>query len=516
MSEFKKILPEQSLVKVVLNGGHQELDEATIPFTIGFDRSIAEEEPTHVLVIDFPADSATEDSKWRYLNDTGERRIYELSTVNFIQFHKSGRHHLIFILFRDITREQKKNILQKKSLRAYYENSIYLADIHKKGYVADNMVGYCEELVEIPQKFFAVPPKSGFKKGWHSWVNRWFLTIPIDECDFRRRVPSAITIQPIAWFLGFILRLFTALVLIPVLSVIVMIIFLSGLQAETAVWKNIGNIGWNFLFLYPKRGWESIFDFKDKYFDVDCDYYDIKKYKLGNWEVKVPISPLGLVTQILAWGSFLYCFIIYFNNWHKPEVNIEIFVFSITTAALGVWHLYLVVRTMPYEKVENWVKKKSPGSDGEKNWKVWLMVWAVVGLSLLAFLITQIPWVSVVFSIVKFMGIVIAILVILLFSKKIYRLFVKKSHQFNVWFDKTTIGKELIKRNEEKAAMMMDQTVKKSYVQFLTENMSIHNLPAKVNVNNIVAPTKAKENILRFKVGFWRMKSKVCRPYAKD
>lgn len=53
-------------------------------------------------------------------------------------------------------------------------------------------------------------------------------------------------------------------------------------------------------------------------------------------------------------------------------------------------------------------------------------------------------------------------------------------------------------------------------VEWYGENMNIQNIPAKVDFEKVmVAPTKKKEVALKFKVSFWRLKTKVCKPFAK-
>lgn len=517
--EFTKILPEQSSVKVVLNGGHQELDDATIPFTMGFDESIAKREPTHVLVIDFSDWYATENNIYS-LSASGERRIYELNAINYIQFHRPGCHRLVFILFHNMTRGQKKTILQKGSLRSYYENKIYLDNAARTQL---NTVGYCEDLVEIPQHFFAVAPKTGLKKHWHTWVNRWFLTRPVDECEFRKRAILASTVQPIVWMLSFLLRLIPALVLMIGCSVLVTLALLCGQQAELIVWKNIGSIGWDFLFLYPRQGWADTFDLINQYSD-ETDYMKIKHYKIGKLEFKVPISLGGLAIQLIGWGYFVTYIISYFQNWHNLSGEAEPLVRSLIVGSLVTVDLALILDTMPYEKVQKWAKEKFrekyPKTVYGYLWKVWF-------ISLLAFLITQPQW-GVILNVITQITLSWVIVIILIglaatlfFSgKKIFKFISKNLSKLHRQFDETIPGKALKKAilaNRERCrniGTVPKPVLKQTYADWLGENMNINYLPTKVDVTKVIAPTKAKEKVLRFRVSFWRLKSKVCRPYV--
>ncbi len=358
MIEFRNLLKENPLVRVVLNGGHQELDDATVPFALRFDPSIADKRPTHVLVISIPfsvystfkEDYNIHDLKY-YLTQKGERRIYELSTIDYIQFNKPGKHNLIFVLFNDMSKEKRKEILQKGSLRIYYENEIAFEDV-ERGYLGIQN-GYCEALVDIPEQFFAMVPKTGTRKLWWKWVNRWFLLDPVDECEFRKRALVAITIQPIIWILAFFLRfVVTTAVSIFILIVTIVALFCGG-QPQTT-WQTIGNAYWKFTLLYPSKKFRTTFE---DWFDEDY-WNEYKWYSIGKYEFRTIISPAGLSLQIFLWGLYIACIYDYFTPLHEYKTPLEhgfaILVLSTIAALVAVWHFQFIFFFMPFEKVRDW------------------------------------------------------------------------------------------------------------------------------------------------------------------
>lgn len=526
MSEFMKLLPEQSLVRVVLNGGHQELDDATIPFTVGFEKSIAQKEPTHLLVIDFPVSSGILEDPYK-LAYVGERSIYELDKINYIQFHRPGQHHLVFILFSNLSWEQKIHILQKAFLRGNYEHGIGLSGLALER--TENAVGFCEEVVEIPNEFFAMAPSAGIKKYWHSWVNRWFLTKPVDECEFRKRAILALTIQPILWMIGFIFRLaFSALLLIAIPCTLIFLL-LCGAQAKLEVWKRVILIGWDFLFLYPKKGWKQ-FNLDD-YLSADL-YLSAKCYQVGKFQFKVPISLGGLVVQITAWAYFIICLMSYFLDWHNQIGTsvVGLLFLSLMAVLVGGWHLVFVIGTMPYENVKKWFEEKTTDSRLHLT-RVFVLLGKIYSLSVLSAIITQINWFSVTTTTTKAVASesstvvpVLAGVLLLIFRKRIFGLTKKQWNNFATSLKETDFWKrcklywnELFKPTVKAKSKTTQPIIKKtSYAGWLEENMNLEQLPQKVSMVKIVAPTKTKTAFLRFKVSFWRAKAKVCRPYVSN
>jgi hypothetical protein len=554
MIDFQLLLKPQSLMKVVLNGGKQMLDDATIPFTIGLNDALASKQPTHVLVVDIPHSQykgfslSTEqddesplmldNEKWRRL---GERRLYELNKIDFIQFHSPGKHNLIFILLKDPSKDMKKRIFQKASLRNSYDNGIYLSQIQNGG--IEKQVAYCEELVEIPDAFFSLIPQSGFKRGWWEWVNRWFLTDPVDQCEFRKRAILALTIQPICWFFGFLPRLILSVALGILLLALTLFIFLCGGQSKS-IPQNVLRLNWDFLFLYRKLEWRDIFstEFFGVVFDED-EYYDYKILAIGKRRIKIPISLLGLAIGLTLWGLFLTSFPLILHSQNFGEA-LKVCILGSIIGFAAWMHLGLVASTMRYDKIESWVYDHYHGSArGAKKLARQALVF--VAVVMLFFFTTQlVSHLGVIadtsvktgnFLLSKIIYIAALCLLIMAIMRgkrflkytfqhfgKMLRWFgktnfwlgiMKKLKQFDYWLG--SLLSEIKKENVTASSAKQSRSYRMTKADWLRMNMNINQMPVKVNINETVAPTKIGQAILKFKVTFWATKAKVCKPYPK-
>ncbi|MEJ0002140.1 MAG: hypothetical protein WDN09_03130 [bacterium] len=547
MIEFQKLLNEQSSVKVVLNGGSQELNDATIPFTIGMDDYTADRKPTHVLVIDIShsmyknlsvnPDLETDIALHRKVDlaeNTGERKIYELNKIDFIQFNRPGKHNLIFILFSRMDNDTKKAVLQKTSLRSTYEKDIDFSYI-EVGYNSDQ-VGYCEALVEIPEHFFAIRPTSGLKRKWYGWVNRWFLTDPVDQCDFRKRAILALTIQPIAWFLGFFVRFVVSVPLGAVMTAWYFISPLVGQQSSRYFLTKLKALYWNFLFLYYKHctcNWKEVcsgtfwFGRAQKY----------KRFVFGSKVLNVVISPAGIALQLFLWYRLVHYIIsiekVTFATAKSSFTPVLNLFATLSIFALIVFHLVFVIITLPHLKSSR--AKKLKELHVKFAWKN-IMVFSSIVLTY--FTIVQTPWrklfqeIRNLFSEISYrtvelprttwMILVVPIVLILLymfrrsFRKPVAAFIDAVSWSADKLASYMPVRKAALQgQHGDMVADVLVEKKKLTHSEWLKENMNIHNMPDKVDLKAVVAPTKKEQIIQKFKVSFWSAKSKVCRPYAK-
>ncbi len=543
--EFKKLLKEQlieglPIVRVVLNGGEKELHDATIPYAIGFNDAIAEAQPTHVLVIAMPyknyeAYADNVDAMHQYDNKLiygGERWLYELSAVNYLQFNKPGKYNLVFILMNNISNEEKKKLLQKSSYRNGYEYSIYLYMIgERNGTGIEN--AYCEELVEIPKEFFAIKPESGFKKYWWKWSNRWFPSSdPIDECDFRKRVAIAVTIQPVVWILGFLLRLLIMIVMSAIMIVISLGMFLSGMQTE-GTFSTLANGYYKFALAYPRLSFSDAFT---EWFNA-LDKPVLKHYRIGKRKLEVFISPIGFLFQVFVWGMVVSNMIRLVSMTRTSDyIIITLGVTAILTAC-GIWHFIWVLNTSPIASVKKWFTSSFyyiayNDEDTLNAQKVWRLIVKIVGCMLVIVIGFQTPWAeilkrltlptihtsSITPSISAWEYALYATILVVLgctafWIKNILNWLygTKLGSWIGQKMDKPMPSFEF-KSKAKPAALSASQ----ANINWLKQHMSISAIPKKITAETIVAPTKTKQLFLQFKVSFWSAKAKVCKPYAKS
>jgi hypothetical protein len=543
MIEFQNLLHDNPLVRVVLNGGHTQLDDATVPFTLRFDNTISQQEPTHVMVISIPHSlyankiADEEDTggtaegvvdpleKLRYIKSklmvSGERKIYELSAVNYIQFNKPGKYNLIFILFDYMTKKRMKYFLQKTD-HINYECQIDPNFIENKGYQSSVVGGHCEALVEVPEEFFAQIPKTGVKKAWWGWINRWHLTDPVDECQFRQRTILAMTIQPIVYLLGLLLRMILVISLSTIFTVLVISTFLCGLQL-TDVWSSIGGMWSGYVLFYRTYSLKQILS--DSTTANEVTY---KNYIIGKGVVRVFISPIGFCIQLGIWSLYILCLVSYFKNAYSPAgVSIAVFILSGITTVIGIWHLFLVLYTSPFPKIKDWILSHFYHDSDKKKMlskKVWLLVIRFVVLSAALCLATQIHWVSMLRGITTFTasisGIILRVVSVLL----LIFLYLKRK-KIKMWFNNTAYTKKLRQNKLERieferqkrvhAILSNTASLPQTRSQWLIKNMNINDVPQSVDTARLVAPTKLQLGKLFVKVIFFNAKTKVCRPYAR-
>jgi hypothetical protein len=505
--------------------------------------------------------------------------------MGYLQFHRPGQQNVMFVLLSSISKTARKKVLQKRSLSSYYEEGISFADIDENGVEGMEIVGHCEELIDVPKEFFAVQPKTGFKKGWWSWVNRWWETDPIDQCEFRKRAILAMTIQPIAWFLGFLLRFVIAMICNVLWPAVNILMFLTGTQIRTsAFFSRLYILNWEFLFLYRKKDWGDISQ-RDFWGDEDF-WFDFKKYKTGKWLYNIPISPIGLCMQILFWSLYFYSFYYVFGLQSK---YLNAGAVGSGAAFLGTWHLFFVISEMNYKAIGPWLDRTLGHKDSQKNRFIWRIVLTLVlAISLSAFSMWM-PWIATgkfiakIFLIVfGYWKIIVVVTFLLLFKfkgKKVlkqhyvktrsvlilagvflgiflflspsvltkgfgnlsftwihwvvvisgsyaiaYYLFGRKISKF--W---SYIGKQLSRINfsmpaTQKMKEVLPRKTNTDYVskslgldEWYKKHMALENIPAKVSISQqIVAPTPKAAFVLKFKIGLWREKAKVCKPYVKE
>lgn len=527
---FRKLLPEDPSVRAVLNGGHTDLDDATVPFTLVFDKSVAQMKPTHVLVITLPYSSyetvpdnteETEIPLNYYVANGGERQIFELSKVDFLQFHRPGKQNVIFILISNLDKESSKEILKKRDLGQYYENSIRLSSIPCNFISGINIAGYYEEIVDVPKEFFSIIPETGFAKVWWNWVNRWHKSNPVDQCQYRERLAISVTIKPAAWLIGFILRLFIITIADIACAIVVIITYLSGIQVTLRSIKEfIIEYNWNFLFKYPYTNYSQIFSWN---YWPDNGGNETKEYYFGGQKIKIPISPLGLILQIGLWAAFINCVYSFFfdPSW---EAAIGYFIGSVAMLSFALVHLFgFVIQSMPYEKIKPWIQakyKKPKYVQGPSPiFNDTIVVWIGVLMFIFIFgFIFRVPWVKVANVSIDTtskhsygVSVTIAIILLFIYRKRLWLLAKMGLKKVVSWIDSkfdTVITKTTATKSIDQKPLTL--------VEWYGENMNIQNIPAKVDFEKVmVAPTKKKEVALKFKVSFWRLKTKVCKPFAK-
>ena len=552
--EFKNLLPDQSAVKVILNGGNLSIEDATVPFTIGFNDSIAEAHPTHVLVITMPykvysnldqeVNLKNEDSEGDVSKDEGEskddksifgcdpmlyggeRKVFELSKVNYLQFHKPGKQNVVFVLF-SLSKHAKSEshfieniILKKRSLQGIYESSINFLDITSKNLGVVNVRGYCEVLVDIPVEFFAITPSSGFKKSWWSWVNKWYRTSPVDECEFRNRVIWAVTLKPLVWLIGFMLRLVVSTVMVTAMSLYALIALVIGFQVRGSFIPRILKMYFGkFLFLYPQLSFTDLFEKYEYPTYGESVFMEFKVYSIGKTKIPVPITILGILTQFVLW--FMYFSISTLPYEHGPnnspsEYSLKVLLFISVFSFLITANLSLIIRSIPYRNFKKWYISLGEKVVGKIEKKVFLILWLVSFVSCFVYnsnlILDKINNLNIK-SEIDVSDLLMKTFLLLISIALPAMVFVFR----NLLLKKISFVKNTFASNFESKKLKIRFVSKKTDVEWYKENMNINNLPSKVNIDirQSFSPSTSGNLVQKFRVSFWFAKSKVCRPYVK-
>lgn len=520
----KQILKDQSHVKVILNGGEMELDDATIPFQIAFDQNVANRKPTHILVLDIT--SSCFDSKMdRYdSDDKSERTLFKLEPIHYLQLKKPGIHNLIFILLQNVDKDDRRRLLERG--RYGYGYDLWFSTIEECG-VRGIQVGYVEAIVDVPKEFFAEKPENGLKKLIWKWTNAWYDYDPIDECDYRKRKIWAFTLKPILWLLGFIPRIIISL-LVPIGQLLVRLIcFFFGFQ-PMSFFPNKKELWIDFLLLYPYRGHDYGYIFNSNTWFGDknkkLSLYNYKTLTVGKKSFYSPVAIWELVFLFYTCKLYVACLIHYYTR--QPSTFWGSGGYLLACVAISFVLMVFFENVIPSIKNDKSWRLKWEWEEKDKNTELakkakkrnnrasWLIFGIPSLIAVLFFLATQIPWISIENNInsisndtLRNIGIVVAtVFILVVLRKTIWKFFMKvKSAVEGIKFPERKI-----KPNEHIPAVKVVKEDK--YVTWLTESFNLEKLPRKVDINKMPDPSNT---VHKFVVRFWWMKAKVCRPFAK-
>lgn len=196
--------------------------------------------------------------------------------IAYTQVNHSGPNKVYGVLTHcDGIRQAKKAYLDRGH---YGQLSTWVLSVDGKGYNEDfarrRGADYCAEplSVDVPSGAFAKEPSVWEK----NWVNHFFKTNPIDQCQFRRRRMMAYILQPILIVLITILRFFPTL-----LSLLI----------------GSRNFSFNYL-IHPLR---YQMDDAGDLFGNGTIFYPKSDDVKGNWRdlVRIPFMPMIFIPLVL-------------------------------------------------------------------------------------------------------------------------------------------------------------------------------------------------------------------------
>jgi|GEM_PF-4720353 hypothetical protein len=503
------ILREQTSMRVVLNGGKYRLDDATIPFQIGFNKEIADKQPTHILVMDVTRNAFGSDGERKDDDSQAERSLFKIQPVHYLQLKSPGVHHLIFILLKDVDSNYRQHLLEKRP--GTYENDLYFSSIENNCLKGE--LGYFEAIVSIPKEFFATAPETKLQKAVWSWINKWYRLKPVDQCEYRKRKIIAFTVKPPVWTLVFIFRLICSVLLTSFSFICRVTSFIFGRQ-PVSFFPNMKEVWVTFLFRNNKY-YRDIFSgdywFGDaltknnmEHSDVinSADFYPFKTLVLFGKKIHIPISLAGLITYPILFFVY-YIGIVYgyfgpehYSVWKDLGLLVGILVISFWIAA----NIETTIPTITGN--ENWAAKWNEYTTrGKKNLK-WLSGGTFSLLAIVAvtsFMIVVVPWSSIINDIVTIAITIGAILVLTIIVKVAIKVL-------------TPVFQKL-KNKEKTETRERDDIMKNRKQLWLEKSFDIDNMPKKIDFNTMPEPSVASHKLV---LTFWKTKARVCKPYAKS
>lgn len=418
-------------IRLVLNGGVDSLESATVPLEWFFSDELIAERPQYIVICDHEMSLDALKEKERYT--FGRRYLVKVTEfVTYIQLFTSGAHHLVFMVFcgdkGSALKRARRYVDNKESCGRSYDWCIEHNDV-VNGY-EENLRGcYIANIeFEVPQGLLAEKPTSGFSKWVWDWTNRWFSNNPSDECAYRKRLIFAFTFQPLVFlptrFLVGILGTAYALIAWP------MLIFLG--------WKPKSP------FSVIKHCWVS---------PTEGDLSMLAEPVWRRWQ-DAQLGPDKNYTQAKYWPA-----------WGVPWV---------LALEVGVpWSLYRLYRLFPHAMMS-------------------------------------------IFSIVLTLAVVAAFLIGLFWLGERARVHFRLGefrdellvldNKLHDWLTDRRSRREQARSNAGEAA---DELYRRRLATISTDKVHVHK---KVDVAAVI---KKADTAVKFKLGFWATKAKVCRPFSK-
>lgn len=474
----------ETSIGVVLNGGSNILDNATVPIMFGFNQEIIEQAPTHVLVLDFSEKEQSEAEEGHSYN--AKRRIIDLrQPVNFIEFLSSGKHQLLFWFLKFNNESQVAQFEKHILSRTYsaYELTIALQDpktfIDRKSQA--EYICSAEKMVEIPKIFFAQKPQSQIGKIVYKWSNRWYKTKPIDQCDYRRRRILAFTLQPLAELLHFLLRLLiVSLMSVIHLVVSFLVLFIGGTNSSD-LFTFFPNVWFRFLLAYPRVNWREFFS--DNLGDTfNSCYYKYRQINLGRKEIKIWFTPFQVLS--LLFFQFLFLSIV-----SAPRL---FYGGKETTLAI----IFLIISFTLVNLLLSTDKDKSYSNSDLKVRRILSILELTVNIAALSVLLIKIIgrlsghlWLSC--------GVAIIMVILIIWAIKLLKIKNAKTDS---------------KKTERQANK--EEMERKAYLEYLKASYDLSKLPGAINLKNVPGAYSGFDKFAqKFKVSYWGAKAKVCKPF---
>ena len=352
-------------IEVILNGGKEEMNSATIPIEWWFSKEVIDREPKYILIFE---QSKEEKERDFGKNDSyGRRYICKVSdAIKFLQIFSPGYHRVMVVVLGGSSAEYDAKHYLGHNDYDYYRTSINWENA--KDNTLKNMrsiMGSTVEEFEVPEELFGKKPKTKLGKLMWKWANLWFKKNPRDECEYRKRKIVAFTIQPpltILWWLikygigGILNALYVLLA-----SLVILFVGFRPKPILKEMWQ---------AFIFQRDAEWDVKRFEDWQTERDTAYrlWSRKETKDKDDKLKyeykyMPITPLYVALGLSIIGCLIYV----------VSINVlslaALLVIIVTTTVL----VYLSILT--YKKVKSAIstEAKRKEENRRKRFKDWLL-----------------------------------------------------------------------------------------------------------------------------------------------
>lgn len=191
-------------IKVVLNGGEDVLDSATIPIEWGLSKKILDENPQFIIISDVPYTlDWLKELKNSWQNSRKNNRMFRATElIGYVPVYSPGPHTFVIHVVCGGKRIDAFKVAENITSSNVWHENIEVGFSENHNYSELISIYTIAVECEIPKEFFAEKPKTGFSKFVWDWSNRWFKKDPIDECAYRKRKIFAFTLQPILFIIA--------------------------------------------------------------------------------------------------------------------------------------------------------------------------------------------------------------------------------------------------------------------------------------------------------------------------
>ncbi len=517
MEEQQKIT-KKSPLSLVLNGGKDEIDSATVPVKWIFEQEFFKSHrPTHLLFVEQTAKELnSHDSA-----NNGRRYIVAVDNIiEFVEMFSSGKHRLTVFAFRKMDEAEATEKYLKRYLALegkHYARPIY----DQKTNEGRHLDSYCSASTSvefiIPKELFAQKPKSFAGKAFWKYLNWPLRNEPIDQCKTRLKVmigvPKLLVYLP--WQIVK-LAFFTLYTVYMMVAPTVVWFFGYCPQKPSliwgtvkAVWKNVNattmnvlqNVNWGdqkYRYWYwthdsyEKRGVERLFSPFEIALSVVClvglfsytgQMFSEMKQVIGFFVLSVPVTILSLIFSRRTRGG-----------------KKENFFMLLSVSVIIIFAVLSVVAAF-----NSWPGK----SDLFPVLLIFTFFYAgIFGCTIIVLAITvAIKAIAGLFTVIV---------------EKIRSIVESESARAKREAKRRTALEKKRAKEMEKAkkdAIKREKSTEKARVEALKREEYLKTMlkpVEKVILRDLPAPQTFRDGVKRFRVGFWALKAKVCKPYDQE